>query len=272
MKAHNKLLVLASVMLLCSTAFAQRSDWTLGFRLGYKGEVLEKTMFLVNPEFEIKTGIVPTFLGLNVTCDVGLDVTYNIDKKFSVTSGIGYLNYCAFWRTEERTNMPESVTGYLFFDYLQIPLNAKYAIPFGKSNFSVYGKMGISLNILVDEENTYPERSKILYPPISSSFVSSPYYYEYKHTAKIYDKKINVLFNAGIGFSYRFKNGLGLFAEGEYYAGLRTIGHVSIDIKQSSIFTPDILNEYQEFLLVKGSYWNCSLGISYTFKKKEKKE
>ena len=264
-------LIIVCIVLFCNSTNAQRSNWTLGFRMGWKGEVLEKTMFLVNPDFNIKTAFVPSLTTL------GLDVTYNINKNFSITSGVGLSIYNACWTAEEVSNKPVNAAGNIFFVYIPIPLNVKYAIPLGKSNFSVYGKMGVSFDILVEESNTFLNTSAVIFPPGNSPPSSfSPYFYIYEHTAKVHNDKVNVLLNAGVGFSYRFKKGLGLFIEGEYYAGLRTIGHVFIDIKQkrngSAIFSTEVIKEYQELLLIKGSYWNCSLGISYTFKKKEKKE
>ena len=188
-----------------------------------------------------------------------LNLTYNITDRLSVTSGIAYLEYYAFWGIGG--NMWQNFKwGKVLLKYAQIPLNVKYAFPLWKSRFSIYGKLGFNMDFLAD--TMYSLDNDIIDVLINGNTHTV---FDYKHTAKIYDKKINVLLNMGIGFSYRFKNGFGLFAEGEYYAGLRTMGYVIIDISQKNG-----KNEYLDRLLIKGNYWNFSLGISYTFKQKAK--
>ena len=90
-------------------------------------------------------------------------------------------------------------------------------------NFSIYGKFGFNFDIFADIVNHSQDTGIILH------CYEKNYLFEYKYNATINDKKINILLNAGIGIAYRFKNGLGLSFEGEYYAGLRTMGHVFID-------------------------------------------
>jgi len=265
-------MVLISMVLLCNASYAQRSDWNLGFRMGIAMPVLEK---IYRPDFKIETA--------SYCLPVGLDMAYNIDDRFSISSGIGFSDYHAFWGTEKAGGTwVNSYEGHIFLRYVQIPLNVKYAIPLGKSNFSVYGKLGFSFDFLVDQYNAYDRESGTILHYEKGSDINIFYYYEgfceykYKHTAEIYDKKINVLLNAGIGFGYRFKNGLGLSLEGEYYAGLRTMGHVFIEVAPPATLTDIATNfpigseKYSEHLLIKGNYWNFSLGVSYNFKKKEK--
>jgi hypothetical protein len=87
----------------------------------------------------------------------------------------------------------------------------------------------------------------------------------------VYDKKINLLVDVGTGFSYRLKNGLGFWIEGGYYIGTRIMGELLIKNKITELSNQDMpLKEYDDLLLVKGDYWNVSLGLSYTFKQKKK--
>jgi hypothetical protein len=184
---------------------------------------------------------------------------------------LAYLNYHTFWGIKENGEKWIGFSaGNIWFKYLQIPLNVRYAIPLWKSNFRVYGKLGFSLNIPSFKFNHNATEIQTTFPKHEEG-VMPIYYFEYTHTAKLYDRSLNILLNAGIGFEYRFKNAWGLFAEGEYYAGLRTMGHVYIDVKQiPNGVIPYVQNEYKELLLIKGNYWNFNLGVSYNFKQKKK--
>lgn len=275
MKNINKTWIVIGIMLLSNISYAQRSNWTLGFNMGYKIQMLEKT---TPSDLNIKSFVGDKRHSGYPT--IGLSLTYSINERFFISSGFSYLEYNAAWKMGGNGIDSEKWIGFaggnIWFRYLQIPLNVKYAIPLGKSNFSVYGKLGFSFDILVDLINntSYSDSETILYHEDGSEQVSDDlrvsyfgyHEYNYKHTAETYDKKLNILLNAGIGFGYRFRNGLGLFIEGEYYAGLRTMGHVFIEATPVAEF-PSTLKDYSEHLLIKGNYWNFNLGITYTFKK-----
>ena len=260
MRRVNNLFLVVSIVLFCNSIYAQKNSWTLDFRTGYKIQVLEKT---TSPILEIKStfgdGVGPSFCFINLA--------YNVNDKISFGSGIGFLIYQAAWRTGKAgTIWVNSRGGEIIFRNLQIPLNLKYAIPLRKSNFNIYGKLGLGINIPIYAISTTIVNDNGLI--LTQEYLE--YGYEYEQTEKVYGKKINILLNAGVGMAYRFKNGIGLSLEGEYYAGLRTMGHVLINIKQRTFENPVVLKESTNLLLIKGSYWNFSLGISYTFKKKAK--
>ena len=244
MKDYNRLVVLVGIMLFCGVTVAQRSDWTLGFRMGYKVTTLEKN----NPS---DLGIISTF-GDNTSPTIELNLMYNINKNISLTSGITYLEYYGRWRNGDRDKW-YAHGGSIFLKYAQIPLILKYAISLGKSNFSVYGKLGFNFDILA-----YTSLRDLEYE-IASSHYAYDYFYEYRHKVKFYDKKMNILLNTGIGIGYRFKNGLGVSIEGDYNTGLRTMGEILIECnKKTTGFDPVVLQEYRDFLLFKGDYWNFS--------------
>jgi len=257
MSRVNKILLVISIVLFSNSIYAQKNTWNLGFRIGYKSQILEKTkpssLNIISTHRDIAS---PT---------IGLNLTYNITDRFSFTSGIAYLEYYANWFMGGK-EWVNSKWGSVTLKYAQIPLNIKYAFPLWKSNFSVYGKFGFNIDYLADKVAVfgYQDTGIILHRH------EWDYLLEYKHNATIYDKKINVLLNTGIGVAYRFKNGLGLSFEGEYYTGLRTMGDVLIEVKKRTLFNPVVLEEYRDLLLIKGDYWNFSIGISYTFKKKTK--
>ena len=258
MNKYCKLLLIVSIILVCCDSFAQKDTWTLGFRMGYKTEILEKT----NPS---DLNVSSTYGSIS-SPTIGLNLTYNITDRFSVASGIAYLEYYASWFVGGGDKWVNSRGGSLLLKYAQIPLNFKYVFPLCKSSFSIYGKFGFNFDILADIISDYNQDTIMLILPR----YEHNYKLEYKHHATVYNKKTNILLNTGIGVAYRFKNGLGLSFEGEYYAGLRTMGQILMDIKKRSLFNYVLLDEYTDLLLVKGSYWNVNLGISYTFKKKGK--
>ena len=277
MKNINKTFVLVGIVLFNTTSHAQRSDWTLGFHLKSNIQTLEKTNL---SGLEIKT------ISVLAEPSMELNLTYNITKNLSVGSGVAYLKNQVSWETLLADKWENNHGGYLLLVSAQVPLFFKYAIPLGKSNFSVYGKFGFMLDIPVYEllwarsgwvtanDNStmvlfYDEG--VIYHNGVSYFGSSVH--EYKQT-KFYDKKINVLLNAGLGFEYRFKKGIGLSFDGEYYAGFRTMGVVLIEIKPypNSLLGIAPSREHRELLQIKGNYWNFRFGISYNFKKKEKKK
>ena len=275
MKNITKIVVIVGIMLFVNISYAQRSNWTLGFNVGYKIQMLEKT---VPSDLNIKS--LSADMKYSFNPPIGINLTYNINERFSISNGFSYLNYGATWKMEEKEEWIGFVGGTIWLKYLQIPLNVKYAIPLGNSNFSVYGKLGLSFDILVDyflgaasHENdwivSHYEKGSERVPDGWIVYYEGYYEHNYRQTPEIYDKKLNVLLNAGIGFGYRFKNGLGLSLEGEYYAGLRTMGHVYIKATPVQNF-PSTLKEHSEHLLIKGNYLNFGLGISYTFKKKDK--
>jgi len=257
-------------MSLCSTTFAQKGSFAIGFRIGTKAEGFEKTnvsgLKIVSPFGNIAS---PT---------IGMNLAYSINDRVSIISGIGFLEYYLWWGMyPDWDKIPDwsvhgrkkpHYKGSQMYKPVQIPLSLKYAFPLGKSSFNIYGKLGLQFDILTTRENDARSWSTwIPYPDTN-------YLFESDYTISVY-KKMNILLNMGIGLEYRLKNGLGLSFEGEYYTGMRVVGEIDINSRlfgmseNGHIYT-EITKEYTDRLLIKGNYWNFSLGISYNFKKKKK--
>ena len=280
MNNSNKIMLLVVIMLLINISFAQKNTWTLGFRTGYKIETLEKTnpseIIKIANEFSSRIHYPNGNLLHANDLNAGLYLTYNITDRISITSGIVHQSfYTPTWKVYLENDKKKRIIlkdGHLIYRHVQIPLYMKYAFPLGKSNFNMYGKLGFQLDIFANTRKNQTG-STGNYLPDNKDTIFMLYY---ESTTTLYDRKVNVLLNAGIGFEYRFKKGIGLSIEGEYYAGMRTIGQIllsRIGIADATgggfspghyvVDIPDIL------LLIKGSYWNVNLGISYTFKNKK---
>ena len=262
-------------MLFCCSFFAsaQKDSWTMEFHIGTKAENFEKTkasgMKIVSPFGDIAS---PT---------IELNLAYGINDRFSIITGIGFLEYYLWWgmypdwdktpNWNAHGRKKVHYKGSQMYKPMQIPLVIKYAFPLGKSKFNINGKLGLKFDILTTRKNE--TRSWSTWIPYSDT----NYLFESDYTIDVY-KKMNILLNTGIGLEYHFKNGLGLSFEGEYYVGMRVVGSIDINSrlfgmsKDGFIYMERPYEKYTDRLLIKGSYWNCSLGISYTFKKKEKKE
>jgi hypothetical protein len=246
-------------MLLLSSgvSFAQKGSWTIGLASGIRGDVTQSAKVQHDYKFGNQLSSPP----------LELNLTYDINNNFSATIGIAYLEYQANWKSYyTKSGKTTYKPNYdMMYKTAQIPLNIKYHIPLGNSDFRFFGKLGLTLDIIADILASHPTLTPKVIDIDGKEYVySSPYY------TTVYNKKINCLINAGVGFAYRLKNGLGFSIVGEYYTGTRIMGEVLIKNTLSDMDTRLVIKEYEELLLVKGDYWNVGFGISYTFKKKDK--
>jgi hypothetical protein len=276
-----KLLLIIVVILFINSSYAQKNNWTLGFRLGYKADILERTNISQGIKFVPRLRSID-YINIFQVCPAALDLTYNITDRLFITSGISYMDYTSLWsihplRDQYFWGMEGNKTaifedGVFLYDAIQIPLVLKYAIPLSrywvKNKLNIYGKFGFKLDILdiINSRMENDEYTHIVDLPDTN------FLFNYKCTKTDYDKQTNILLNAGIGIEYRFQNGFGLFLEGEYSIGMRTMGQITIEteIVPANRSYNSYIDKFSDIvLLFKGNYWNVSLGVSYTFKKKK---
>jgi hypothetical protein len=190
---------------------------------------------------------------------VELTVKYNIGNRFSITSGVGYRSYYLKVKNNSCYNYTEK------YDYIQIPIIFQYDIPLKKKGFSLFVQGGIGLDFEVnysawrDYDNEYYWGNKIY--TVENSTVS---YFS--------NGGYNYLIHAGIGFSYRFNSGVGISLLGRYNIGASYISKHSYHTIVKEVSDNIIEEEIKEQLYGKAECWNCLLGVTYTFKNKEKKK
>jgi hypothetical protein len=159
----------------------------------------------------------------------------------------------------------------LWYHSIDIPVKLNFSIPLGKSRFYFTGNAGLIFDVImspVPEKWVQQDRWSEPLP----FYISDNYVIKAAGLMSGNLKKVNFLINVGIGFGYRFKCGVGLWLTGDYNAGTRIMGDIAI--KNQLYTNPNYgipLKEYMDKLYYKGDYWKVALGISYTFKKKEKK-
>ncbi|MDR3047616.1 MAG: hypothetical protein LBU51_08425 [Bacteroidales bacterium] len=275
----KKIIVLIlSLFLIRNTAFAQKNSWTIGFDFGAIGTVWQKgnaTDIYKNNGFYF-----PLFYELTLS--------YGFTNYLSITTGIAWnvYNKAGFKGVKApyglTLNETFSNAQYFLYEYssIDIPIKLNFFIPLGKSRFYFTGSAGLIIEIVEADDPMYPPR------PVpdngawmqSDSWVFGKLYgldNEYAVFRSLhgimYHKKVNFLINAGIGFGYRFKCGVGLSLMGDYHIGMRVMGEYNLKYRltySNDYYTP--LKEYVDKLYFRGDYWKVALGISYTFKQKKK--
>jgi hypothetical protein len=73
-----------------------------------------------------------------------------------------------------------------------------------------------------------------------------------------------------MGFAYQFKSGVGISLSGEYSVGTMRSESFNYNLQLKDPITNIVEYEYDYWIYNSNEYWNVLLGISYTFKKKNK--
>ena len=207
---------------------------------------------------------------------IELKLQYNITDNFSVSSGIGYANYLTRWKNKYNSVYPMAMEPFADNTYLrrvsiQIPCNIRYDIRVKNTGFSVFSKLGLYLDFPVAfyRKNIGFDPSIFLpYPTDTTAYYSV---FETKHMSYSGGYKFNLLINAGLGVAYQFKSGLGLSLSGEYNVGTMRSDRFNYHLQIKELYTDIVSYEYDYWIYNRKEYWNVLFGITYTFKKKEKK-
>ncbi|MDR0367610.1 MAG: PorT family protein [Bacteroidales bacterium] len=233
-----------------------------GFATNYSRSVRNNNLKLSVPSVEFRFG-------------------YMFSNRIQVETGVKYVQNFADYSFEAfdwggNTTVDER---HLLFSSLQIPLDMKYYISFGKSNFSLFVKGGIDFGIPVDKRSTqFVEAEDV--PTGVFLWESSPdaknqtlqrLHYSTRIESPL--QKMNVLLSLGAGISYQFPFGLGLSIYGEYYAGTANMARIAITCRQEQFNavskTWDFYNENVEYVTCRGDCRNFGLTVSYKFKHKK---
>jgi hypothetical protein len=257
--------ILIVIPFLCGIVYAQKGNWTVGIATGIRGEVCFSSDYDRNfwSGREISTPPTTLFFG------------YNIAEHFQIESGLSYVEHKASYGVGTLEWGLGNMRGEQFSLYsaLQIPVHFKYMLPLGKSKFNFFVQAGLDLSIPLQKKR-------------SMSFMTDFFEEEWNYVSNgdsIYEHityitgggspnhSLNLLINAGCGFSYRFSFGLGLSVSAEYYSGVTDMSRIRITFFREGSRYLDSYKENPQYIVYRGDYWNVGFAVSYTFKKKEKK-
>jgi hypothetical protein len=202
---------------------------------------------------------------------------YSLIDNLQLESGLAYVENQSsygigtfFWGMGKGLNSDQR----LLYSALQIPLHLKYTLPFKKSGLGMFFHAGIDLSIPLQR---YKESSYMLQEHPEYKGSGDDYFYlmrsEYEVDVLAPKKIINCLVNAGIGFVYQFKCGIGVSIYTEYYSGLVDMARIRLQAETTVYETNG--SKYTrldppQYIVFRGDYWHAGLGVSYTFKRKEK--
>ena len=285
MTKKKRIIFFVFFAVLLSFCNAQKNSWTIGFYTGVQGQMF-KSIERTNLPYKIvdetdnyigDTNLWQTNLRTihRIMPLMELAVQYKITDYFSLVSGIGYNTHIAKWKSDERwkTHPMDNFTHYVWYrnDYIQFPLKLQYDVPLKNTGFSFLAKLGMSLDFLVVSRNNG-------YTNIGID--STWRYYDYETTYgvdfwSLYHsyplRKINLLIHTGIGVSYQFNSGVGISLLGTYNIGILNKGYFTYNLKLKDLNTDIVEKEYDFYVYSRSESWNVLFGITYTFKKKEKK-
>ena len=265
---------------------AQKNSWTIGLYTGM--QVQQTTAFerdYILGQTNSATGYymhldswyesIRTISSIS-TPPMELTIRYNITDNFSVSSGIGYANYLTQWKQKNQYNHHQthimhtrsfSVQTYLRKISIQIPCNLRYDVPLKNTGFSIFPKLGLYLDfpVAIHYHNIFFS-SDTLVPVHDGDTINAVFDYSYFAG----NRKFNLLINAGLGIAYQFKSGVGLSLSGEYSFGIMRPQNVKYNLQLKNANTGILENECDYYVYNRCKYWNVLLGITYTFKKKDK--
>ena len=282
----NRIVLISILALGLLPLSAQKNTWTIGLYSGIQGQIvtsIERDYHLklynwtLEEYVEVNDWDIPNSRIINIISKcppVELGLQYNITDNFSVYSGIGYVNYLVKWK-EDRNNRGTPMGDFVRDNYwrgasIQIPCNIRYNVPLKNTGFSIYSKVGFSMDFLVNSvshsggfgyDYSYPNSN--LYPDTTI----------YRPAGAIGDysrnRKFNLLINAGVGFAYQFKSGIGLSISSEYNIGTMRIGTLNYNLQLKDVDTDIVNYEFDYWVQNRNEYWNVLLGVTYTLKNKK---
>jgi hypothetical protein len=275
----NKIKVLLFLFLIGSvanSAFAQKNSWTIGVNFGLFGTICQKAYTVDSYR--------NTFPPMDESPPFSFELTaaYGITNYLSISTGIAWAYKDAAYK-RVKLNLVKQTFGNVLYDEpvndiggfwsyasFEIPLKLNFAIPLGKSRFYFLGNTGVVFDVMLGDYIEYWVQNDEWYLAELYGFDNDKYWLSTEKNLNSNPIKINFLINAGIGFGYRFKCGVGLSLTGDYNAGTRIIGDVAIKNLLGTHGVGMPYREYMDKLYYKGDYWKVALGISYTFKQKKR--
>lgn len=262
----NRIVLFVFLLFGIKSLSAQKNTWTIGLYSGVQGQIITSvyqeyfgTFFdetIVDswnlPAVRIKHTFSPIPL-------VDLTVKYNIKNRFSISTGVGYRSY--YLKAGYRDYYNYTTRD----DFIQVPIIFQYDIPLKKKGFLLLVQGGIGFGFEVYDKSWG-------YSPNRCSDYGTDKIYNVETFTEPYwnGGDFYYLLHSGIGFSYRFNSGIEISLLGKYNISSSYISTHSYHTTVKEADTGIIKGEMKEQLYGKGECWNVLLGVTYTFKKKEK--
>ena len=270
--------VILGMILLVYSLFvsAQKNTWTLGISSGVRGEVITYESQFYDVEYDEDDSFASYEIKSFISRPpVMLNVSYNITDNFSVSSGITFLQYLTKWEdissgytTDEELAFREKIS--YTRNTLQIPLTVCYDIPVRNTGLSFFAKSGVCMDISIHKGNFIIDSDSKVFPiEMFDGNIYDLYSIAYRICPRN-DRNLNLIINAGIGFAYKFKSGLGLSLSGEYNIGLFRLDVLNFYSQIKEKGTDILKYKHTCRFINRNEYWNVLFGISYTFKQKKK--
>jgi hypothetical protein len=253
---------------------AQKNTWTINLNVSMQGQrssaIEQECRYAGYVSAWNRPSIKTTHTLSNVPL-LELTGRYNITNHFSIALGIGHRSYIT---TIEPSIPPTIITAsydWLRNDYIQVPLTFQYDIPLKNTGFSIFAQLGLNLNFLITSYGDYY---------VSDDIPNEFEYYDYQngklynamYFSDFYSPERILLFHIGLGFSYRFNSGVGISLSGKYNIGTSYNELLSYRVRMEDPTNYNIGRIIAHNAYSKSDCWNASFGVSYTFKKKEKKK
>ena len=271
------------IILLSGSLFAsaQKGSWTVGLYSGVQGQITtafeQKPLIAIDETGEYIGGYHRTItrtMHRIYSPPAELAVRYNITDNFSVSSGIGYANYLLQWKYKKREQgVGDVMDRFLLNTYwcetsIQIPCAFRYDIRLKNMGFSIFHKLGLYMDFSVTSDYHYSDNHRGL--PVDYNDKTYNFVFESRDELFSDNRKFNLLINAGVGFAYQFKSGLGLSLSGEYNIGTMRVKTFNYHLQLKPPDTDIVDYEFNYWIHNRNEYWNVLLGVTYTFKQKKK--
>ncbi|MDR1346117.1 MAG: hypothetical protein LBK03_05400 [Bacteroidales bacterium] len=229
MKNKTKVLpFLLLISIVTNSALAQKNSWTIGCGFGLVGTVFQKGYVFDSYR---------NTLSKEWPFSFELTTTYGITNYLSISTGIAWVYkdaVCKRVSVGKREQLYFKVTDFdsyntkrlcAIYHSVEIPIKLNFSIPLGKSQFYFTGNAGLIFDVIISYPEDWLQQDR-WYETLG--YASNNYVLNTEINQSSNLKKVNFLINAGIGFGYHFKCGVGLWLTGDYNAGTRIMSDIAI--------------------------------------------
>ena len=257
---------------------AQKNTWTIGLYTGVQGQLqtyhrqeYHRDLYsnydtgedtLIGRWQSPELGMAHTFSNIP---PIELSVKYNIRDRLSLVYGVGYRSYFTKVKGGGRSFGTDVLHYTARTDIIQVPIVFQYDMPLKKKGFSFFLQWGLGFDVGIYHKS-WGTSSIEEYDEIASQLL----YVQTFVNSSSGNFLVNYVLHTGFGFSYQFNSGVGISLSGKHNIGLAFVNELSYNIQFMDAQNGYVMvREFKEQSGCRES-WNVLLGITYTFKKKQK--